>query len=1360
MKRIINRKSAKHFSVFFVIAALVQVVVTLGNTSGLLSAQANLASSVAISLSIGESPVTSGMTINGTENLKAVITPWVVTLSNDSNINLSAVSFYLDTSSGAPAAGLSGTYIGSSMWTAGLSLYDSNTLPNGTYTFYAKALYGSVVNGSYEYTAESDHYIINISRGTSGSSVTDPTPTPAITPAITLNASIDSITSSSTSAAPASISGSNSVSVTSDYSFPSLSFYIYKYSPSETINYYSSNLLNMTLVSGSQGKNWTGTLYTGHLSDASYYFYAKGPYSETGTEYMSNYVYFNVNNGTVTPTPTPTPNYAIEAVTPTPTPTPTTPYITVEVTDTVSGATISGTKTVKAYSDVALSSLMVKFYNTTTQTYSSHYLTASKTDGTYKTWSATLDTTKLSNENYEIKAKGYYNSDYYYSNNFINVNISNSVATPTPTLVATPSPTPATTPYITVESGEIVPGSNVSGTKTIKAYSDIALSSLMFKFYNTSTKTYSSYYVTASKLDETYKNWFASFDTTKLSDGNYDIKAKGYYNNNYYYSNNAININISNSAATATPKPTYTPTPAPTVTKNFTITAKIEGAASGSTIDGTKNVYATSVGSDDLTLLDSLTFYFNATYSNTVYGVASGTSSDKKNWSASFATANLPNGNYDFFAKGWYGGNYYKSDIVNINIKNISETVASPTPKPTIEPVYIKFTDDSYTTVKGDKQISVVLNQEVDSLKFVISGAKYAEPAVLKDSPTSYRFVWKTNEFPNGYYTIKAVAKRSASEVFASIGMNVYNSVYDDIDTKPTIAEYGSASGVSSSSSSTVSAVPKECVEKGFLTPADCEKYFQVPQDCREQNILDPIKCEEYMFKLAMPEECRKQGAETQEQCSKIIFLSAMPESCRNAKVTTEEECNKILSAEVNVTLDCKNANITTPEACDKYMFDKYASASVIAKNDFPAECQKAGVKTSEECEKVMRKEYMPQNCKDQGISDPGQCDTYLKQKYMPKECRDKGAKTNGECNKILFEKFAPEECKKAGISDEKECKDFMFNLYASKAICNGLEDWQCKNLIKENHLGSIAAKQVDYGKIKEKVKPLAGDSIKSEDLKQKIGSENEIVPIKESGIKLKVMIAEEKLVLNKDNSLIQTAPVVLTIDADGDGLPDDLEKRVGTDLKNSDTDGDGFTDSEELKNGYNPLGSGKLPDDYKEKISPVDWAMIQNKTLSHPTTDGTESKDFTVSAIANIGSSKNGSSSKGYALNGKADPNSVVTLYLYSDLPLVATAKTDEYGNWKYEFDESLVDGEHEVYVTVNDNTGKVTSKSKPLSFFVNEAKAVSVQDFVSSQSAAAPKESEKAIQSYTIIAIAITIIGIIAFTFWILARRAKRAH
>ena len=55
--------------------------------------------------------------------------------------------------------------------------------------------------------------------------------------------------------------------------------------------------------------------------------------------------------------------------------------------------------------------------------------------------------------------------------------------------------------------------------------------------------------------------------------------------------------------------------------------------------------------------------------------------------------------------------------------------------------------------------------------------------------------------------------------------------------------------------------------------------------------------------------------------------------------------------------------------------------------------------------------------------------------------------------------------------------------------------------------------------------------------------------------------------------------------DSDRDGIPDCIEEYIGTDLNNQDTDGDGYLDLEEIKNGYNPLGEGKVDQDFLELL-------------------------------------------------------------------------------------------------------------------------------------------------------------------------------
>ena len=549
--------------------------------------------------------------------------------------------------------------------------------------------------------------------------------------------------------------------------------------------------------------------------------------------------------------------------------------------------------------------------------------------------------------------------------------------------------------------------------------------------------------------------------------------------------------------------------------------------------------------------------------------------------------------------------------------------------------------------------------------------------------------------------------------------------------------------------------LPQECKEAGAKTPEECGKIMflkQAPTECREANITNPDECKKRMQLAGLPEECRQAGAGSAEECEKIMFKKNAPKECLDANISTPEECEKYMFKK-SAPNDCKAAGISTPEACKKYMFEKYGGAEKIPAEKFPVECQKAGAKTSADCDKVMRTAYMPKECQDQGITDEKKCDLYMQQKYMPRECLAAGVKTRSECDKIMFKKYGPKECLAAGIEDDVKCQDFMFNKYAPQVTCQGIDDWQCKNSIKERHLGNIVAKQVQYQELEEKMAHLAGGSITQEELRTSLDVAKEMMPLKEGKAGFRVLGMEGKLTLDNGDNLVQTAPIALMIDSDQDGLPDDIEIRLGTDPFKADTDGDGYDDGAEVKSNYNPSGEGKLG----KVLSPIEEAIIGNKKLSQPKVEGEISENLSVDSIDNILDENN--LNRGYSLEGIAEPDSIVTLYLYSDLPLVATIKADEYGNWQYEFNQSLIEGEHEVYVALNDNTGKIITKSNPLSFFVKEAKAASVKDFISETVAPITPTSETGnlIKYYVIIAALIIVVGVLLFVIFIVQKKKQ---
>lgn len=56
-------------------------------------------------------------------------------------------------------------------------------------------------------------------------------------------------------------------------------------------------------------------------------------------------------------------------------------------------------------------------------------------------------------------------------------------------------------------------------------------------------------------------------------------------------------------------------------------------------------------------------------------------------------------------------------------------------------------------------------------------------------------------------------------------------------------------------------------------------------------------------------------------------------------------------------------------------------------------------------------------------------------------------------------------------------------------------------------------------------------------------------------------------------------------LDSDSDGLPDYMEKVIGTNPNNSDSDGDGYDDLAEIKNGYSPFDDKRYTDEEWEEV-------------------------------------------------------------------------------------------------------------------------------------------------------------------------------
>jgi len=121
---------------------------------------------------------------------------------------------------------------------------------------------------------------------------------------------------------------------------------------------------------------------------------------------------------------------------------------------------------------------------------------------------------------------------------------------------------------------------------------------------------------------------------------------------------------------------------------------------------------------------------------------------------------------------------------------------------------------------------------------------------------------------------------------------------------------------------------------------------------------------------------------------------------------------------------------------------------------------------------------------------------------------------------------------------------------------------------------------------------------------------------------------------------------------------------------------------------------------------------------------------------IDSVAMENNNIAKKSITLKGKSEPNAIITIYIFSNDPIVITIKADENGNWNYELDKELANGQHEAYVAVIDEVGKIVSKSEPIAF-VKTAQAASVIPVSELSANQSPMENSSA--QYILMAIGI---------------------
>ncbi|MBU3964235.1 hypothetical protein KJ562_00655 [Patescibacteria group bacterium] len=228
-----------------------------------------------------------------------------------------------------------------------------------------------------------------------------------------------------------------------------------------------------------------------------------------------------------------------------------------------------------------------------------------------------------------------------------------------------------------------------------------------------------------------------------------------------------------------------------------------------------------------------------------------------------------------------------------------------------------------------------------------------------------------------------------------------------------------------------------------------------------------------------------------------------------------------------------------------------------------------------------------------------------------------------------------------------------------------------------------------------EAVKKANKNKIIEESLKpiNKIGQQTEkfedtAIRVESMTTKIQEKIANFEETIGREEETRAALTEEMIRDSDGDGLPDALEVELGSDPLNPDSDGDGYMDGEEAA-----LGSDIMEPSKRNEVVYQDPRKVKPQKAD-------------IFTIEKVGIKKSEITNKSILrLEGNGLPNTFISIYIYSSLPIIVVTKVDANGRWIYELDKPLDPGQHEVYVVLTNNHGEITARSESFNFIKSGA-------------------------------------------------------
>lgn len=318
---------------------------------------------------------------------------------------------------------------------------------------------------------------------------------------------------------------------------------------------------------------------------------------------------------------------------------------------------------------------------------------------------------------------------------------------------------------------------------------------------------------------------------------------------------------------------------------------------------------------------------------------------------------------------------------------------------------------------------------------------------------------------------------------------------------------------------------------------------------------------------------------------------------------------------------------------------------------------------------------YLDDLCLAENISEAKACEDYLSRVYIEKECEQ------------------------ANIFNLQDCQNYTKEKYLPKIQCFLADQSQCQGLLQTDYLNRLSVKEQTRIKTDDVLKSYLQKNISVQNLQSSLANNNlnNFLPLIDATTKeVFLASAESYTALQVNGALDFLSNVVLVFDTDADALSDDLEFYYGTDLNNPDSDNDSYLDGQEVANNYNPLGVGAL-DKESNDLAKV---LSQKLALAQPKLNASITAELTIDEFSKADNS--------LILTGIAPANTWLNLYFYSQVPLLVSTKSNAQGDWSYQLEQALVEGDHQVYLAINDSQGKIVKQSAPLALNIDQDKIV----------------------------------------------------